>query len=247
MPFLPQTARLSVTAALLFLAACATSEPPGAIADPYEAQNREVHAANRAIDRQIVRPVSQGYGRIVPGAVRQGVSNFSDNLSLPGTVVNNLLQARPGEALQNTGRFLFNSTIGIAGVFDPSSSIGLYEKKADFGETLHVWGVGAGNYVELPLMGPSTERDVVGKVVDAVLNPMSLVLTPAARTAGRVAWVGEQIGERYTYSDAVDSVLYESADSYAQARSLYLQNRRHELGGGEAPDYFDPYEDPYEQ
>ncbi|ALG89083.1 MULTISPECIES: MlaA family lipoprotein [Actibacterium] len=229
------------------LSACSSPEGAAEFHDPFEEQNREVHNANRDLDRTVVRPVSRTYGTAVPAPVRKGVSNFSSNLDLPGMVVNDLLQFRPVDAMTNAARFLFNSTVGIAGLFDPATSIHLYERDTDFGETLNVWGFGEGAYVELPLLGPSTERDAVGKIVDVALNPTRLFLPVGVRNTGTGAGIAKQIGDRYEYSDTVDSVLYESADSYAQARLLYLQNRRFELGANSEsePDYADPYEDLY--
>jgi phospholipid-binding lipoprotein MlaA len=237
--------RFAGLAGISLLAACSSPTEPGGINDPFEARNREVHNANKRVDRAILRPGSQRYGRIVPKPVRQGIENFSDNLALPGMVLNDLLQFRPGDALSNTGRFLFNSTIGLAGVFDPASDIGITERKTDFGETLHVWGFREGTYLELPLLGPSTERDAVGKVVDFVLDPVGRVLSWPESGVVTAADMAASTGDRYDHTDLIDSILYESADSYAQARLLYLQNRRFQLGRGEETDYYDPYEDPY--
>ncbi len=238
--------KIGAIVALTVLSACAAPQGQG-INDPYEAHNREVHEINKDIDRTVLRPVSRGYGSTVPAPVRGGVSRFSANLDLPGMVVNDLLQFRAEDAIVNSARFLLNSTVGLAGLFDPASDIGLYERETDFGETLHVWGVGEGAYVELPFLGPSTERDMVGKVVDVALNPTRLLFSDELRAAGTVASVADVANERYEYSETIDSVLYESADSYAQGRLLYLQNRRFELQGEAKPTYSDPYEDPYAQ
>ncbi|MCV2893090.1 VacJ family lipoprotein [Lentibacter sp. XHP0401] len=198
--------------------------------DPYEQTNRDNHEFNRAVDRALLRPAGKGYVAIIPRPVQKGVSNFSSNLSLPGTIVNNVLQGRLGEASQNTLRFALNTTIGIGGVFDPSTEFKLYEAKADFGETLAVWGVREGAFVELPLLGPSTERDAVGKVVDLFTNPLTYMVQSPEKYYGTGASVASRLGDRGTYGDTIDSILYESADSYAQARTIYLQNRRFELG-----------------
>jgi phospholipid-binding lipoprotein MlaA len=237
--------RLAGLAGISLLAACTPPSGPGEINDPFEARNREVHEANKSLDRNLVRPSSQRYGRVVPKPVRQGIENFSDNLALPGMVVNSLLQFRLDDAAWNSGRFLFNSTIGLAGVLDPASDIGITERDTDFGETLHVWGFNEGAYLELPVFGPSTERDAIGKVVDFALNPIGSVLTYPEAEIAAAAGMGARLGDRYDHTELIDSVLYESADSYAQARILYLQNRRFELGYNEEPDYYDPYEDPY--
>lgn len=234
-------------AACAILAACAAPPPSAEINDPLEARNRDIHAFNVELDRQLVRPVSSVYGSVLPRPVQQGVSNFANNLDIPGDVVNNALQGRPHHALENTLRFALNSTVGIAGLFDPAKAIGLPGKETDFGETLHVWGVGEGAYVELPALGPSTERDTVGTIVDVAMNPVSRLLPRPESTYATAAKIGSKLGDRSRYSETVDSILYESADSYAQARLLYLQNRRFELGqtaSGEEG-FIDPYEDPY--
>ncbi len=128
-------------------------------------------------------------------------------------------------------------------MFDPAKAAGSPGTTTDFGETLHVWGVGEGNYVELPFLGPSTERDTVGTVVDYVLDPLKLVI-PSKNHISLYAKVGSILTERGRYSETFDSILYDSADGYAQARLLYLQHRRYNLG--EAPPE-DAFEDPYAQ
>jgi len=245
---LTRTLQASLVLALLVLSACGTQNRSNEFYDPYEAQNRKVHEFNIALDKSIVRPVAQGYGHAVPEPARIGFSNFAGNLALPGMVLNDLLQVRLEDALFNSARFLFNSTIGLAGVFDPASTIGVTERSTDFGATLHRWGVGEGHYVELPLFGPSTERDTIGMIVNAVISPINL-LNSTQRDVAAASELTATVGKRYQFTDTIDSVLYDSADSYAQARLLYLQSRRHELG--DVGDYTnpnsDPYEDPYAQ
>lgn len=238
--------RLVAFATVLATAACARPEAPVGVDDPHEARNRAVHEANIAIDRGFWRPVSQAYGRSVPVPVRTGIDNFAGNLSMPQAVVNSLLQGRPGDAVQNTTRFLINSTIGVLGIFDPATALGAAEIDTDFRETLYVWGVPEGNYVEHPVFGPSTERDTFGNLVDFFTDPLGF-LSFAQEARWGLASVGivSAIDARYENGDLIDSVLYESADSYAQTRQIYLQNRRFTLARGAEPDYFDPYEDPY--
>lgn len=232
-------------AVLAALAACSPAPPGADIHDPYEVQNRRVHEANREIDRTFLRGTSGTYGDVIPEPVRRGLSNFSSNLDLPGDVVNNILQGRLEPAVQNTFRFVINTTVGIGGIFDPATSIGVAHDPTDFGETLHVWGAPEGAYLEVPFIGPSTERDLAGKVVDMALNPLNLVLESPEREYALGAKVMSRFGDRYRYSDFIDSILYESADSYAQARLLYLQNRRYELGQEVEEEAYDPYEDIY--
>ncbi|GGO55668.1 phospholipid-binding lipoprotein MlaA [Roseovarius pacificus] len=231
--------------------ACATpgpGHPPTEPFDPYEKQNRKVHEFNRSLDRAIIRPAGKGYSNFLPDDIETLIGRFAFNLSLPASVVNNILQGNGKGATEDTYRFLVNSTVGLGGFFDPATEMGMPEPTdTDFGETLYVWGVPEGGYLELPVLGPATERSTWGKVVDLFTNPLSYALESPENYLGTVASVSAKLSDRGRYSDAIDSILYESADSYAQARSLYLQNRRFELGGDSAGGgaYLDPYDDPY--
>jgi len=242
-------AQLFAGAALLLVAACAAPQQTleQGINDPYEAHNRAVHAQNLKLDQILVKPASNTYGHILPEPVRNGVANFAGNVNLPGVVVNDLLQLKIGDALSNSSRFLFNTTLGIGGVLDPADAMGLYEKPNDFGKTLYVWGVPEGPYVELPLLGPATQRDMVGKVVDLFTNPLTYKLPTPERYIGTVANVAVKLGDRYRYSNTVDSILYDSSDSYAQARLLYLQHRRFQLSGGKSDESTDVFDELYGQ
>lgn len=236
------------TALAAFLASCANAPIPQGIVDPDETANRRVHAFNRGLDQALIGPAAGTYGSILPEPVKRGVSNFASNLDGPGDVVNNVLQGRIGKAGQNTLRFAVNTVFGIAGLFDTATALGIPQAPTDFGETLHVWGVGEGKFVELPFAGPSTQRDFVGIVVDVALNPVRLALPyPEANYATLVPFASK-LGDRDRYSEIVDQILYESADSYVQSRLLYLQNRRFALGQTAGDEGFvDPYEDPYAQ
>lgn len=237
--------RISAVLLAAAVAGCSAAPIGVGVDDPIENQNRDTHSLNVAVDRALIRPASNSYGSIVPSPVRTGVSNFASNLNLPGQVLNNLLQFRIENAGHNAFRFLVNTTFGFGGLLDVATEAGLENRGTDFGETLHVWGAPEGAYLELPLVGPSTERHAAGRVVDLLLNPLNFAVDGPLRSAGTGASVAARFGDRYQYSDLVDSVLYESEDSYAQARLLYLQNRRFKLSGGAQPDYIDPYEDVY--
>lgn len=233
----------------LFAAGCSVAPPGAEIHDPYEPRNRAIHEFNKDVDRALVRPVAQVAGA-APVEFTTPVINFSDNVALPGMVLNGLLQGDVDGAATNAFRFALNTTIGVLGLADPASVLGLEEVETDFGETLAVWGVPEGAYLELPLIGPSTERDAAGRIVDALIDPLERFGRPEQVDYGRAAWIAEQVIERGQFGDSVDSVLYESADSYAQSRLLYLQNRRFELGdaaGSDTPGTFvDPFADPFE-
>lgn len=232
------------TLALVALSACGWAKPdptPGdGIHDPAEDLNRQVHRFNIMVDDVVIQDAGEGLTDVVPEPVFETVSNFADTLSLPRVVVNQVLQGRLGEATQNAARFSVNATLGFGGLADVATDFGLPEQESDFGETMAVWGVPEGGYVVLPFIGPSTERDAVGQVVDLFINPFSYVLTGPESYVGTVAEVVDDIGDRGRYSNSYDSVLHESADSYKQVRLIYLQNRRHELGEEAPEDDIDP-------
>ncbi len=232
------------------LAACGAPPPAEGINDPYEATNRKVHDFNRRLDEALVGPASRGYGSVVPEPAQRVVGNVARTLDLPGDIMNNLLQGRIANAATNTLRLATNLTMGVGGLFDAATALGLPQKPTDFGETLHVWGMGEGAYLELPFTGPSTTRDTVGTLVDLALNPVRLAVPPREANAATLLKLFSRLGDRNRFSNTVESILYESADSYAQARLLYLQNRRFQLGRGAGAvggddDFIDPYEDPY--
>lgn len=240
--------------AALALSACSSQPQTAAFNDPHEAQNRLVYEDNVNIDRAVIKPVAVAYGTVIPNPVRKGLSNVSGTLSLPGTVVNDLLQFQLGDALHNTARFAINATLGFAGLFDPASEVGLDKRDSDFGETLHVWGFGEGEYLVLPVYGPSTGRDAIGLVVDIAMNPLRAVVDPSIADASTGLKVADIVDTRYRYSDLYESVIYDSADGYAQLRLSYLDKRRFELGtavtqsdteASTNPSY-DLYEDFYE-
>ena len=228
------------------LAACSTSgtidgtEPN--ISDPFESVNRGVHGVNKGLDRVILRPASQVYDVITPDPAERHIGNATANLGEPASAVNKLLQGDIGGALKATGRFGINTTLGILGLFDPASQVGLTPDPTDFGETLYKWGVGEGPYVELPVLGPATSRGAVGRVVDFVINPLN-TLVPAPESNYILAARGVEIIDlRKKLGETVDTILYRSADSYSVARQSYLDNRRRTLKGAlDAEDLDDPF------
>lgn len=260
-PLFHRPSQIFALVGVMLLSACAGQQPDAQAGrgtfDPYEEQNRQVHAFNRDLDRKLVRPVSKGYDAAVPDDIEMAILRFSQNTSLPGAIVNNVLQLNMRAAIEDTARLLVNTTVGLGGFFDPASEMGMpAASDADFGQTLHVWGAREGAYIELPALGPSTQRDTFGTFVDFFTNPLTYVLNNPARSINRGTTVAGGLTRRSQFSDTIDQVLYESADSYAQSRSIYLQGRRFELGGSGGEDYDDPYEnggltadmeDPYDQ
>jgi phospholipid-binding lipoprotein MlaA len=162
-------------------------DAPLVINDPWEGFNRTIFRFNSYADRFVLNPAVSVYRFVFPGFVRKGISNFFTNLDNIQTVVNEIFQLHPGSAVQTTGRFIVNTTIGVAGLWDPATPIGIPQHYEDFGQTLGRWGVGTGPYLVLPLFGPSFARDATGKVVDAqifnLIDPLQL----------------DDVSESYTY------------------------------------------------
>jgi phospholipid-binding lipoprotein MlaA len=145
--------------------------------DPWEGFNRGVFSFNEGLDRAIVKPLAQGYRYVMPDFAEQGVHNFFENLGDVKTFINNLLQGKPKEASQDLGRVIVNTTIGIAGLFDVATPMGIPKHDEDFGQTLGAWGVESGPYLVLPIFGPSSVRDGIGRVPDMMVDPMPQIST----------------------------------------------------------------------
>ena len=200
---------------------------PAAAYDPWEKYNRRVHRFNNLIDRRIATPLAHAYVHVVPRPVRLGVSNFFLNLGQPVNALNSLLQGRPKEAGQSLARFLVNTTLGIGGIFDPASDAHLGYVNEDFGQTLGKWGWKRSRYVELPLFGPRTVRDVFGLVGDAPLSPIRQVEDDPTR----VFLQGLQLVDVRTQLFAVDSMREGATDDYALVRDGWTQRRRYQIFG----------------
>ncbi|QLC26882.1 VacJ family lipoprotein [Parasphingopyxis algicola] len=221
---------------MLFLGACATTQAgPNGIADrdPHEEFNRDMWAVNQGIDTVAIRPVTEVYRTITPQPARRGIANVFRNLTEPWSFINNLLQGKPGRALRNLGRFIINSTIGVGGLADHATDLGIEPAPEDFGQTLAAWGVGDGGYVMNPFLGPSTQRDTVGTIVDFVANPVTIFFDRGLNLTTQEQWgirAGSIISTRSELIDAgVDDFLESSADPYAAARSAYFQRRENEI------------------
>lgn len=233
-------------ALLASLGACAgaqTNLAEGEVYDPFESTNRAIHEFNITVDQLVVGPVASVYGSVVPEDIRTVVENAARNLGEPNAFVNHVLQGDGDAAGTTLLRFVLNSTAGIAGIGDPAADLGLFHQPTDFGETLGVWGLPEGAYIELPILGASTVRDTVGIVVDLAIDPMNYVIT-REQAYYMLALKGVNlIGKRNTYDDLISLLLYESADSYAAQRLSYMQNKRYVVSGGETE--IDDLEDPY--
>ena len=204
----------------------------GEVKDCFETVNRGIFAFNQAIDGLIFEPLAKGYLHL-PSPIRTGTSNFVGNLSTLLTIPNNVLQGDLGIAGKNTLRFIVNSTVGIIGIFDPASAMGLnsYEKE-DYGQTLGSWGVGEGCYVVLPVLGPSTARDAIGSLGnylggDAWYNVTVRNDTRYFSDFDYYASKGANgVDFRAKNFDDINNLEENSIDFYASVKSLYLQDRR---------------------
>lgn len=212
------------------VAGCATG--PGARLDPLEPYNRSMYAFNSKLDAAVLRPAARAYEALAPLPVRSGVGNFFANLGDLWTAVNDALQGKGGDAASDLGRFLVNSTLGILGVFDIASELGLERHDEDFGQTLGVWGVGRGAFVVLPVLGPRTVRDSLGLGVDwASLGAWTRV-EGDKRLAASALW----LVDRRAALLPVDAVIARAAiDEYAYVRDAYLQKRRFDVYDGRVP------------
>jgi phospholipid-binding lipoprotein MlaA len=234
------TPRCSVAAALLTVAiaaGCATPAPEGQlIADPYENVNRRIHAFNVGLDRFALRPAAIAYDSVTPALGQHLIGNAIDHLRLPVVLINNVLQADFAAAADTLGRFVANTALGAGGLLDPATELGLPFRETDFGVTLARWGAAEGPYVVLPVFGPSTGRDVPGRVGDFALDPVTYVGLPGGTpvTVARIAL--PPIDARSQAFEPIDQILYESEDSYVTLRSVFVQNRRRVVAGGQTPD-----------
>ena len=208
----------------------ATLPPPAVMPqsyDPWEKFNRRMHRFNNAVDRRVAQPLARVYTRTVPRPVRLGVGNFFNNLGQPVSALNALLQGKPKQAGQSAGRFLLNSTIGVGGLFDPATRAKIPNRSEDFGQTLAVWGWKTSRYVELPLFGPRTLRDVFGMAADSPLSPLRQIEEDRIR----VFLQGLQLVDLRSQLLSTDSFRDGAADDYALVRDAWMQRRNYQIAG----------------
>ncbi|HEY5850687.1 MAG TPA: MlaA family lipoprotein [Lysobacter sp.] len=198
-----------------------------AVYDPWEKYNRQMHRFNNAVDRGVARPLARGYVKVVPRPFRLGVSNFFNNLGQPVSAVNALLQGKPKQAGQSLGRFILNTTLGIAGIFDPASDAKLPNRGEDFGQTLGVWGWQRSRYVELPFFGPRTMRDTLGMFGDAPLSPLRQVEADNLR----IPLQGLQLVDVRAQLLSTDSFREGAEDDYTLVRDAWMQRRDYQIQG----------------
>jgi len=218
----------------LALSACVTLPPnaPRSPQDPWESWNRGVYKVNDKLDRAIAKPIARTYVRFVPQPVRTGISNIFDNLNTPTVMINDALQGKLLAAGNDLARFLLNSTLGLAGLLDPATPAGLAHNNEDFGQTLGVWGVHPGPFVELPLLGPSDLRDAPAKVVDTYTNPRQYI----DNTGVKYGLYGLDLVDRRAALLSLDPTLEHVFDPYAFVRDAFLQRRAYLVSDGKVTD-----------
>lgn len=210
---------------------------PNAIAeDPWESTNTRIFKFNKTLDNWILRPVAHSYNAVVPRVVRQGVGNFFSNIDDINVLANDILQLKFADAATDSGRLVINTTIGLVGIMDVASSMGLSKNEEDFGQTFGRWGVGPGPYVMLPFFGPSSVRDSFGLVLDTVFNPIQYHEDDSVRT---LLLGMEQLDSRASVVSMEDLI---SGDEYLFLREAYLQQREYLVTDGQV-EYDDEWDD----
>ena len=209
--------------------------------DPWEGYNRWVFEFNDDADRLIIRPVARGYDAVMPEFGRVGVNNFFSNFYDFNGALNALLQGRIEQAVNNTFRVVANSTIGVFGLFDVASMAGIPRYETDFGHTLSVWGVPRGNFVMLPILGPSTVRAAFGASVDAYMSPTGQMMNDEAYWGLRVFNV---LDIRAGLLDAEEIM---TGDRYVFYRDVYLQSRAVLEAGGQVKDDFSEFDNDWDE
>jgi len=213
-----------ITACFLALAlvGCASQ----ANKDPIEGINRGIYKFNDVTDKAIFKPVAKGYKAVAPTPVRTGINNFFNNLRTITSIFNNLLQFKFADAFSETGRFVINTTFGIAGFIDVAGMDNIPVHKEDFGQTMGHWGVGSGAYLVLPFLGPSSVRDTAGLVFDtATTDPITYTHNIGEVELHNQLRAAQFIDKRTELLDATDLVDEASLDPYAFMRDAYLQRR----------------------
>lgn len=219
--------------ALVGCAGTAQETRPAYEGDPFETANRAMFGLNKKLDEYLLGPISRAYGNNLHPFVRNRVGRFFSNLGEPKTILNGILQGKADQGLSDTARFVFNTTIGIGGLFDVATPTGLPAHQEDFGQTLAVWGVPQGPYLFLPLLGPTTMRGLPDIPISIYTDPLHYT---SLSTGVRASLGGtEAVDRRYNLDDAIRSVEELAVDQYAFTRSAYLQRRRVEIFDGQPP------------
>jgi phospholipid-binding lipoprotein MlaA len=225
---------IALACTALALAGCATKDPQSlAQNDPFEPTNRAIFDFDIQLDHAVARPVARAYVAVVPEVARDGVHNALTNLDAPVVFVNDSLQLDGSKAVNTAGRFLVNSTVGLGGLIDVASKIGIPYHDNDFGITLGKGGAGEGSYLVLPFAGPKPPRDLVGVGVDVAFDPLTYISWNNSTLYTIVRSSLSVLDDRAAQLDSVEAVERSSIDFYATTRSLYRQNRAAQINDGQ--------------
>ena len=208
--------------------------------DPYEDTNRSFYKFNDALDRHIMTPVAKNYVKVTPEPVRDSVTNFFDNLEYLNVILHSFLQGKLGQAFSDVSRFVVNSTVGIGGLFDVATSMGLRENDEDLGQTLAVWGIDKGAYLYIPFLGPYTARNSPDVASSYFTNPFTYISTIFLLPVSAL----NLINDRANLLEASEFVEEASIDPYSFTREAYLQQRRYLIHDGNPPS--EGYDDIFE-
>ena len=200
--------------------------------DPWEAYNRKIHSFNMGLDRAILRPVAKGYDIIMPDAPQRGVRNFFKNLAYPVTFINLILQGKFEDSLTATGRFLMNSSVGVLGFFDVATKVDIPKFDEDFGQTLAVWGWKNSRYLVMPLFGPYTARDFIGRGFYGYFHPISYAVREYNNYIPLVVDLITLRAELLPFQAELDA----ASDPYVLVRDVWLQNREFKIYDGDPPE-----------
>ncbi|MDO9104086.1 MAG: VacJ family lipoprotein [Methylovulum sp.] len=222
---------LSGLLASMLLGGCASGT------DPWKGWNQGAQSFNDSLDKGVIKPLAQGYQWITPDFVDKGVTNFFSNINDIGVTVNDLLQFKILQGGMDASRLLVNSTVGVAGIMDVAQSIDLPKHREDFGQTLGFWGIPTGPYLVLPIFGPSSPRDTVGLIGDALLNPLTYVSFIGGTAAGAATAGSKVVDVADTRADAMatEKIVDEAStekDRYEFTKNAYQQRRTYLVNDG---------------
>lgn len=213
-------------------------------ADPWERLNRRDYAIEGSLDRHVIGPAARFYHKVTPGPIGRGIHNVLVNLSEPVVIMNDVLQLRFKRAGESLVRLVTNSTVGLAGLFDVAGSAGLPHHDNEFGVTLGRYGVPSGPYLYVPLVGPSTVRDLLGAGIDLVMNPLYWLAYPDRTEVGISQTTVGGLDLRVTTGPQLNALLNGAVDPYATLRSVYLQNKKGEIEGEGVPPELPSFDEP---
>lgn len=241
-PSITKLIALVAMAGMLLMSGCASTEYVANERDPWQGFNRAMYGFNDTVDQAVLKPAARGYQAVAPDFVETGVRNFFSNINDVSVAINNLMQGKVNDAFSDVGRLLVNTTIGVLGLFDVASEMGLQKHQEDFGQTLAVWGVDAGPYVVLPFFGPATLRDSTSVPMDQfAMNPVNHI--DMEKSDRMYLMATDKVSIRADLLALEESVDEITTDKYSFIREAYLDRRQFLVHDGSPPVEESLYED----